>query len=51
MHEENGIGKRNAEGRLLEFCDKRAVRGKYLVFIRKRYEKILRVNVALKLIP
>ena len=32
VHEGNGVGKRNAEGRrLLEFCDERAVRGKYLV--------------------
>ena len=32
VHGENGIEKRNTEGRrLLEFCDERAVRGKYLV--------------------
>ena len=35
VHGGNGVGKRNAAGRrLLEFCDERAVRGKYLVLKR-----------------
>ena len=42
VHGGNGVGKRNVEGRrLLEFCDERAVRGKYLVYKDRQKEKHL----------